>query len=316
MTTALDLSTLPPPAVVDSLDYEAALAASQAHLATLLPDWDATALEADPANKLLQLAQYLDLLLRARINTAAVANMLATARGTDLDNLVARYACARLSGESDARLRERAQIAYHQVASAGSRERYRYHALSHDLRVRQVDVWSTTPGRVEVALAIRDEALASEVTEDAAAIGTALFGRHPRASSLPQPWTYFVMAAENDLFRAVAALLLSDAIAPMGADIRPVLPVMVPYTLAATLVLPRGPAPASVLAAAQTRLAARLVELQRFRVDVHRAALHEALLVPGVRDVVLASPAADIAIGPGQLAVCTVATLTTAVHDD
>ncbi len=242
--------------------------------------------------------------------------MLATAPGADLDALAARYNAARLSGETDARFRARVQIAYHQVASAGSRERYIYHAMSHDLRVRQVDVWSTTPGRVDVALAIRDEAIASSVDADAAAIGTALFGAHPQASGGLLGWTYFVMAAESDLFRAVATGLLSDAIAPMGADVRVHRPVMTPYTLTATLVLPRGPDPASVLAAAQARLAARLVELQRFRVDVHRAALHEALLVPGVRDVELTSPPADLAMGPGALAVCTAATVTTVVRDD
>lgn len=316
MSALMDLSTLPPPAVVEALDYAAALAASQAQLATLLPEWDAQAIEADPANKLLQLAQYLDLLLRARINEASLANMLATALGSDLDHLAARYACARLPSESDARLRQRAQLAYHQVASAGSRERYQYHALSQDLRVRQVDAWSTAPGRVDVALAIRDEALATEVDADAAAIGTALFGRHPLASNGPLSWSYFLMDSAAPLFRSVAAHLLSDAIAPLGADLRVHLPVMTPYTLTAELIIPPGPDPGSVLAAAQARLAARLVALQAFRVDVHRAALHEALLVPGVRDVVVTSPAADLPIGPGELAVCTAATLTPVVRDD
>ncbi len=241
MSALMDLSTLPPPAVVEALDYEAALAASQAHLATLLPDWDAQAIESDPANKLLQLAQYLDLLLRARVNDAALANLLATARGADLDHLAARYDCARLTDEPDARLRQRAQLAYHQVASAGSRERYLYHALSQDIRVRQADAWSTAPGRVDVALAIRDEALATAVDADAAAIGTALFGVHPQASLGPMGWTYFIMDSASPLFRAVAAHLLSDAIAPLGADLRVHLPVVTPYTGAASLPRRRPP---------------------------------------------------------------------------
>jgi phage-related baseplate assembly protein len=307
----MDLSQVPPPAVVESLDYEAALDATRAQLAALLPTWDVAAIESDPANKLLEVAQYLDLLLRARINVAARAGMLASTSGADLDALAARYNAHRLPGESDARFRARTQIAYHQVASAGSRERYIHHAMSQDLRVQQVDVWSTTPGRADVALAIRDEQDLDDMDTDARAVGRALFGAHPQPSR-----AYLIMADDEPLFVDVRRLLLSDAIAPVGADVRIHLPAITTYTLTATLVLPPGPDPAATLAAAQARLTQRLADLQRFRVDVHRAALHEALLVTGVRDVELTSPAADLPIGPGELAVCTQATLTTAVRDD
>jgi phage-related baseplate assembly protein len=98
----IDLSALPRPAVVETLDYETVLAELRADLLRLYPAAaEVIDLESEPLIKLLQVAAYRELVIRARINDAARAVMLGWAVGTDLDNLAARYDLARLPGEDD-----------------------------------------------------------------------------------------------------------------------------------------------------------------------------------------------------------------------
>lgn len=94
----IDLSKLPAPKIVEELNFEAILAAMRADLEGRLPGWTAAVLESDPANKILEVAAYRELLLRQRINEAARACMLAFASGSDLDHLSAFYAVSRLEG--------------------------------------------------------------------------------------------------------------------------------------------------------------------------------------------------------------------------
>lgn len=63
-STAIDLSRLPPPDVIEALDYENILQAKKDRLAELLPKLDAF-LESDPAIKLLEICAYDELLLPA-----------------------------------------------------------------------------------------------------------------------------------------------------------------------------------------------------------------------------------------------------------
>ena len=94
----IDLSKLSAPKIVEELSFEAILAAMRADLEGRLPGWTAAVLESDPANKILEVAAYRELLLRQRINEAARACMLAFASGSDLDHMSAFYAVSRLEG--------------------------------------------------------------------------------------------------------------------------------------------------------------------------------------------------------------------------
>ena len=105
----IDLSQLPPPDVVEALDFEKVYEEIRAAFASFYPEHDLL-LESDPAIKLLELAAYREIQIRARINDAARAVMLAYATGADLDNLAAIFDTKRLGGESDASLRARAQL--------------------------------------------------------------------------------------------------------------------------------------------------------------------------------------------------------------
>ena len=94
----IDLSKLPAPKIIEELSFETILAAMRADLEGRLPGWTAAVLESDPANKILEVAAYRELLLRQRINEAIRACLLAFAQGSDLDHLSAFYAVSRLEG--------------------------------------------------------------------------------------------------------------------------------------------------------------------------------------------------------------------------
>ena len=93
--TGVDLSQLPPPNVIEPLDFEVIFARKLAQLIELDPSFDAL-VESDPAYKVLQVAAYDELLLRQRINEAAKAVMLAYANDEDLDQLAANFQLKRL----------------------------------------------------------------------------------------------------------------------------------------------------------------------------------------------------------------------------
>ena len=93
----IDISKLPAPQIIEELDYETILAAMRSKLEELLPDWTASDLESDPANKVLEVAAYREMLMRQRINEAARACMLSFAGGTDLDHLAANFGVERLA---------------------------------------------------------------------------------------------------------------------------------------------------------------------------------------------------------------------------
>jgi phage-related baseplate assembly protein len=101
--STITLSQLPQPDVVELLDFETILAERKAYFVRLYPaDQQASitatlALESEPITKLLQENAYRELILRQRINDTAVANMLAWAKGSDLDNLVANWNVQRLT---------------------------------------------------------------------------------------------------------------------------------------------------------------------------------------------------------------------------
>ncbi|RZI81695.1 MAG: baseplate assembly protein, partial [Pseudomonas sp.] len=135
----VDLAQLPAPQLLEDLDYEALYQADlQTFRAHLGDAWTAQ-LESDPVCKLLEVGAYRKLLNRARINDAAKALLLAYAQGSDLDQLAANVSLQRLLiqaedrtqvpplealFESDAALRERVQLVYEGLTTAGPRNSY------------------------------------------------------------------------------------------------------------------------------------------------------------------------------------------------
>lgn len=154
---APDLTQLPPPEVVENLDFETILQVHRADLLARYPEAAAVIdLESEPLNKLLQAHAYRELLYRQRVNEAARAHLLAFATGADLDHKAAFYGLTRLDGESDERLRARVQLRIKSLAGNGTREAYELTAMTASQNVRDARATQPFPGRVHLLLWCHD----------------------------------------------------------------------------------------------------------------------------------------------------------------
>lgn len=161
---ALNLSSLPDPAIVETISFQTIFNELRADFSTRFPDFSAL-VESDPAIKLLEVAAYREVVLRARVNDAFKATLLAFAAGADLDNLAAFYGLTRIAQETDAELKDRTINRIQGSSTAGGAAWYRYQALTADSGVRDARVTSPGAGLVEVAL------LSKEI-ENLEALGT------------------------------------------------------------------------------------------------------------------------------------------------
>jgi phage-related baseplate assembly protein len=297
MTTRfpIDLSRVPLPASIQPLDFEATLASAQADFllawnalratAPSLPVFDTLNLESEPVNIVLQTMAYREMLIIAAHNDAIKAVMLASARGTDLDAIAARYATVRLTGEPDDAFRQRILLAYEALSTAGTYGAYEYHARSADARVRDVAVFGPESGYVNPGQSL--VVIASSEGQGAPSSG--------------------VVAAVNARLQGADVRPLTDEIIVSAVEI-------VPYAVEATLRLPNLPGADAVRTAAQARLEA-LVARRRIGVAMQRSALSAALHLVSdagdmlVQGVSLISPTTDVTVTPRQMASCTSVTV-------
>ncbi|MFT3967913.1 MAG: baseplate J/gp47 family protein [Sphingobium sp.] len=282
--TAVDLSKLPAPSVVEALDYETIYADILADFLEREPDFDAT-VESDPAVKLLQVAALREFTIRARINDAARAVMVAFAEEGDLDHLAAVFGVERLTltpadtinnvaavMEDDTDLRRRVLLAPEGYSVAGPEGAYIFHALSASSDVLDASAVETEqPGEVLVTVLSRNGA----------------------------------GAAAPELVATVAAYLSDETRRPLTDMVTVQSAQIVDYAVIATLTTFAGPDSAIVLAESRARLDAYIAETHRLGRDITRAGIIAALYCPGVQNVDLASPAADIVLDRTQAGNCT-----------
>ncbi|MFU6235030.1 baseplate J/gp47 family protein [Pseudomonas aeruginosa] len=294
---AIDLSLLPAPSVVEPLDYEQIFAERKAYAVSLWPanqqaEVAATLeLESEPLTKLLQENAYRETIWRQRVNEAALATMLASAKGADLDQVAANYNVQRLVVtpgdpsavppvaevlEDDDSLRERAQMAWEGLSTAGPRNSYIFHARAADGRVGDASAVSPSPAVVVVTVQ--------------AAQGN---------GSAPADLLASVDAYLNDADRRPVA----DRLTVQSAQV-------LEYRVDATLYLATiGPESEPILDAARARLTAYVHQRRRLGMEVSESAVHAALHVEGVSKVTL-SNWSDIAATPAQAPYCVGITLT------
>jgi len=280
--SAVDLSRLPAPDIIEALDFETIQADAVARMVELMPDFENR--DSDPVTKLLQVVSYIVQLIRQRINDAARAVMPAYAVGADLDNIAALFGITRLTitpadtvlgipavMESDTDFRRRMVLAPEGYSVAGPEGAYIFHALSADADVLDASATSPAPGEVLVSILARRGS--GEASPDLIAIISAYVSDETR-----RPLTDFVTVQSADI---------------------------VEYDVVATLTTFSGPDGGVVLAAAQASLDAYVESSHRLGRDITRSALFAALHVEGVQNVVLTSPAADIVISRTQAPYCT-----------
>lgn len=186
----IDLDTLPPPAVVETLSFEAIFSAARDDLAQRLrphlPDIDAILqLESDPLAKLLQAHTYRELLYRARVNDAARAHLIAYAKGADLEHRAAEFNVARMADEGDERLRMRLLLRIAAMAGNGTKEHYEYMAMTASGHVKAAYATSPEPGRVQVLLWIVAGATPDERAAAVQACAAVLQGEESTVLGIP-----------------------------------------------------------------------------------------------------------------------------------
>ena len=288
----IDLSQLPAPDVVETLDFETILAERKATLVSLYPEeqQDAVArtlgLESEPLVKYLEENASREVIWRQRVNDAAKACTLAYANNHDLDVMAGNNNTERQTVtpaddstipptpavmESDADLRLRAQQAYEGLSVAGPVGAYEYHGRSADGRVADISVVSPSPACVTITVLSREDD------------GT----------------------APDDLLAAVEKALNAEDVRPVGDRVTVQSAEIVPYQIDAILYFYPGPESEPIRLAAEEKLKAYISAQQRIGRDIRRSAIYAALHVEGVQRVELTAPLADIVLTQYQASYCT-----------
>ncbi len=285
----IDLTALPAPAVLEALDFEETYQAELATYRQLMEDdgqeWSAP-LESDPVTKLIELGSYRRLLNRARVNDASKALLLAYAKGTDLDQLAANVNLKRLViqaedlaavppvpavMEEDDALRERVQLVYEGLTTAGPRNSYILHARNASGLVADATAESPSPAAVVVTVL-----------------------------SLEGNGT-----APADLLATVAAQLNDDDVRPVADRVTVQSAQILPYKVEAKVyMVSNGPENEAILATCRERLQAWINPRRRLGVEVARSGVDAQLHINGVSRVELTAWT-DIKPTKAQAAWCT-----------
>jgi phage-related baseplate assembly protein len=299
----LDLSQLPAPDVVETLDYETLLAERKATLISLYPAEQQAAvartlaLESEPIVKLLQENAYREVILRQRVNEAARAVMLAYATGADLDQIGANYNVQRLTltpadnstvpptaavMESNNDFLMRIQQSFEGLSVAGPTGAYEWHARSADGRIADASAISPSPANVTITVLARE--------------GNG--------------------SASAELLARVNAALNDEDVRPVADRLHVQSAAIVDYQVSATLYLYDGVVAGPCLADAQDKLAKFLLEQRRLGRSIRRQAYASVLRVAGVEYVELSAPPDDIILDKTQAGHCTGTQVVIGARDD
>ncbi|QLL15395.1 baseplate assembly protein [Pseudomonas chlororaphis] len=267
--SAVDLSQLPPPQVLEGLNFERLYEEELQRFREYMGDkWDAF-LESDPITKLLELSAFRRMQNRARVNDAAKSLLLAYATKADLDQLAANVNLQRLVVqaedlnvvppveqvlEADDALRERVQLVYEGLTTAGPRNSYILHARNASGRV--ADATAESPAPAEVVVTVLDLE------------GTGL--------------------ASPDLLEAVRVYLSDDDVRPVADRLTVRAAEILPYRVDAVVYMSgTGPENEAILAECKERLEAWVNPRRRLGQEVARSGVDAQLHIAGVRRVEL-----------------------------
>ncbi|GHY01005.1 Baseplate J-like protein [Vibrio cholerae] len=305
----LDLSKVPVPDIITSPDFETKYEELKAILVGFNPDYaEVLQLESDPLAGALQTFAYRELVLEAKINDATRANMLASSKGNDLDGIGARYNVERLvvqEGdelarppiprimEDDDSYRRRIQMAFDGLNTAGSDDAYVFHALSASGKVLDADATSPSPCNMVVTVLSRD------------GNGT------PDNDLLVAVRRYFGLTDDG-----LAPAKQTSKVRPLGDRVMVVPANVTEYAVVAELTILPGPAGDVIRQTAEAAVLEYVNDRHKLGYDVTRSGLYAALHRPGVHNVRLISPAADLVMDNTRAAFCTGVTVTVGGVDE
>lgn len=283
--TNLDLSRFPAPDAIETLDYEKNYDEVVADFKSLweakridkphLPDFTTLNLESEVLAIIFQAWVSRETKMRARVNSAFLARLLAYAKGKDLDHVGANYGVGRMVitpatdqaaavMESDERYRQRINLGIYAYNSAGSIESYQFHALSADVTIKDVAVDNPHTNRIDLTIL-------SSVGD-----GT---------------------ATGQQLANVADALSPKDA-RPLTDDVRVRSATVIIQPVAFRIVLPGGPAPEPVRSLAQQKVAAYCATRHKIGSALRIDGIIGAARGAGdMEQVLVDSPTADVVPG-------------------
>lgn len=296
----IDLSAIPVPDAILVPDATTIFNSWLEKLRDLDTVYDAL-VESDPVYKQGEANTYQTVLLLQRINDAVRGVLLASALGADLDQIGAGFNVARqvitpaqpeaippvgAVMEEDEAYRERIQLSWSQLSTAGARNAYRFYTKSADPDVLDAEAYGpqthNRPGEVDVYVLSRTGS------------GTA-----------PQT-----------LLDAVSHALNEDEVRPLTDYVTVQSAVLSEYAVVATLDIPDGPDAQTVLESARTALETYVAQVHRIGGVAPLSGIYRALHQPGVTRVHLEQPTADIEAKTGAAPYCSTVTLTLLEADD
>lgn len=290
----INLSDLPVPDAIVVPDAAVIFGAWLARLRELDPEFDAL-VESDPTYKQGEVTAFQLTLAFQRVNDAVRAVFLASAQNADLDQIGAAFNVGRMVivpanpdavpptdavMEEDEAFRERIQLSWSQLNTAGARNAYRFHARSADEDVLDADAYGPEEhgraGEVDVYVLSRE------------GNGT----------------------ASEALLDAVSARLNADEIRPLTDFVTVKSAIINDYTVTAELEIPDGPDAGEVLENAKNTLMSYTRLANRINGMVPLSAIYAALQQTGVARVILSSPRADIEPATGTAPRCAAVNVT------
>ncbi|EKR5133839.1 baseplate J/gp47 family protein [Escherichia coli] len=290
----INLSDLPVPDAIVVPDASVIFGAWLARLRELDPEFDAL-VESDPTYKQGEVTAFQLTLAFQRVNDAVRAVFLASAQKADLDQIGAAFNVERMVivpanpeavpptdavMEEDDAFRERIQLSWSQLNTAGARNAYRFHARSADEDVLDADAYGPE--------------------------------EHGRAGEVD----VYVLSREGDgtasraLLDAVSVRLNADEIRPLTDFVTVKSAIINDYSVTAELEIPDGPDAGEVLENAKNTLMSYTRLANRINGMVPVSAIYAALQQTGVARVILSSPRADIEPATGTAPRCAAVNVT------
>ncbi|MEF4271367.1 baseplate J/gp47 family protein [Escherichia coli] len=290
----INLSDLPVPDAIVVPDASVIFGAWLARLRELDPEFDAL-VESDPTYKQGEVTAFQLTLAFQRVNDAVRAVFLASAQKADLDQIGAAFNVGRMVivpanpdavpptdavMEEDEAFRERIQLSWSQLNTAGARNAYRFHARSADEDVLDAD------------------ACGPEEHGRAGEVDVYVLSREGNGT------------ASEALLDAVSARLNADEIRPLTDFVTVKSAIINDYTVTAELEIPDGPDAGEVLENAKNTLMSYTRLANRINGMVPLSAIYAALQQTGVARVILSSPRADIEPATGTAPRCAAVNVT------
>ena len=287
--SAIDLSQLPAPDVVEQIDYETILKEGLTDFHARMKELgiEYVVLESDPAYKLAEAFAYREMLVRQTSNEQALAVLLAYAKNKDLDHKAAERNLERktISAETatekavleiDDSLRRRVQMAPESYTTAGSEGSYIFHGINADVRVKDILPFAPL---------------------DAEGFPKGICNIYVLSNEADG-------SAPEDLISIVNQSLNKKAIRPLTDFVQVYSASILKYGIQAEIEIGQGPDANVILQSAFTEIRKYTAQVHAFGSEPSLSGIYQALHRPGVTKVNLISPVANIATQLGQVAFC------------